>query len=220
MSSGIHPFDELDLSDVEQLIDELEGEDAALPEGDRGHDIFDYQPVSGATGEPGDEARLHTHPGRSTQQPAAGDQPGPSTQASKKAKLKEKNRQAQARYRQRKLVRCCAGQAGKLQRTPCPPSGQVCADTAPAQERAHDYHHDSKHLALPARSFQRCRHAHISASPAIATLSMLIVRSKQETNIRNVTVRSVRDHCRTADCEIFQRPLKRVYSADRSQPLS
>lgn len=107
MSSGINPFDELDWSDVGQLIDELEGEDAAVPDADRGHDMFDYLPVSGAAREPGDEARWHLRPDRSTQQPAAGDDLGPSTQASKKARLKEKNRQAQARYRQRKLVRSC-----------------------------------------------------------------------------------------------------------------
>lgn len=106
MSSEIEPFD-LDLSDVDLGIDEL-GDQDELPteyDGQATYQAAGMQPVVVA-GRMGRAASAQTSR-RSTQNAQDSDMPVPAqaTQGSKRARLKEKNRLAQARYRQRKLVR-------------------------------------------------------------------------------------------------------------------
>lgn len=106
MSSEIEPFD-LDLSDVDLGIDEL-GDQDELPteyDGQATYQAAGVQPVVVA-GRMGRAASAQTSR-RSTQNAQDSDMPVPAqaTQGSKRARLKEKNRLAQARYRQRKLVR-------------------------------------------------------------------------------------------------------------------
>lgn len=103
MSYEAHPCDSVGWSDVDLLLSDLDSHGLPLTITDNAHDFHHEQNVATAQSA-ATERQCDAHQSTLQRLPH-GPSPLPSPRLSKKALLKERNRQAQARYRQRKLVR-------------------------------------------------------------------------------------------------------------------